>query len=218
MSKNNSIIITTSANCNSVNSFVLAQASYFYNPYSVVIKTKAYEICTILFYDETGVKARTQSGWFGSNNDIDRITFFTKNPISHKTKLVFNTASPFVIKTSCDYKNNYDLYIPVSDLPKFEISYKKSNIGIEKYTDIGLPDPTHNYIKEIVKYFMSGYDAKDELVKAIKALDDYDIARKTDEEFNSAISNIQSLRQKMLDAYEKEKNYSVEDYLKNHKE
>ena len=126
----------------------------------------------------------------------------------------FESGSPFIIKSDCDFKTSYDCYIPISDLPKFEISYTKNFMGIEKYTDIGLPDPKENYIRELVKYFNEGINTKTELEDAIKNLDTYDIEKKSDEEFNSAIQNIINLRQQMKDAYEFEKNYTVEDWKK----
>lgn len=214
MNEFNNITISTPANVNSENSFALTQANSFYNPYAIVIKMKAYEINSILFYDKNGVKAKTQSGWFGSNNNIRQIIFNAKKPISRKNKLSFESGSPFIIKSDCDFKTNYDCYIPISDLPKFEVSYTKSFMGIEKYTDIGLPDPKENYIRELVKYFNEGINAKTELEDAIKNLDTYDIGKKSDEEFNSAIQNIINLRQQMKDAYEFEKNYTVEDWKK----
>lgn len=214
MNNFDTITISNPSNVDSAHSLVLAQGSRFYNPYGVVIKTKTYELDNILFYDKDGVKTQTNSGWFGINNNIRQIIFKIKKSASRKNKIDFNTASPFVIKSSTNYSIRYDLYIPISDLPKFEVSYTKNFMGIEKYTDIGLPNPKENYIRELVKYFNEGINTKTELEDAIKNLDTYDIEKKSDEEFNSAIQNIINLRQQMKDAYEFEKNYTVEDWKK----
>lgn len=212
MTNIDSFTISTPSNLDSSNSFSLVQTNSYYNPYSIVIGMKAYVIHNILFFADNEVKASTGRGWFGSNNNIRIIIFKTKKDISRKTKMNLSTDSPFIIKSSCDFDTEYDLYIPVSDLPKFEISYKKTSIGIEKYTDIGLPNPSENYIRELVKFFKKGSNVKEELREAIKSLADYDIERKSDEEFNTNIQNIIKLHQKMRNAYEVDKNYSVEDY------
>lgn len=214
MSYIDSTVISNPSNIDSANFFTLAQTNRFYNPYSVVLGMKSYEVNSILFYDKDGVKAKTDSGWFGSNNCIRQITFKTKKPSSRKNKLSFDTGSPFVIKADCDFKINYDLYIPISDLPKFEVSYKKSYLFIERYADIGLPNSNENYVRTIMKYLNNGSNAEEELRTAIKSLDDYDIAKKSDEEFNSSIQKIIELRQKMKEAYESDKNYTVDDWKK----
>lgn len=210
--------ISAAKNLDSGNSFALTQSSCFYNPYSIVIGMKAYEIDNILFYDKSGVRAKTGKGWFGSGNSIRQIIFSTSKPISRKLKIDFTINAPFIIKSDCLYETRYDCYIPISDLPKFEVSYKKTCLGIEKYTDIGLPNPEVNYIREIVKHLMTGQNAETELREAIKALNNYSIDIKSDEEFSAAIQNIMNLRQKMKDAYETDKNYTVEDWLKENNE
>ena len=214
MSYIDSTVISNPSNIDSANFFTLAQTNRFYNPYGIVIGMKSYELDDILFYDKTGVKAQTGSGWFGNNNNIRQIVFKTKKIISRKNKIDFNVASPFIIKSSNNYNTRYDLYIPISDLPKFEISYKKSYLFIKRYADIGLPNSNENYVRTIMKYLNNGSNAEEELRTAIKSLDDYDIAKKSDEEFNSSIQKIIELRQKMKEAYESDKNYTVDDWKK----
>ena len=212
MKKIDTAIISTPSNVNSVNSFDLAQASMFYNPYSVVINNKSYLIDNILFYNENGVQAKTGRGWFGENNHIRKITFKTTSPISRKLKVNFNINAPFIIPSDCNYEKRYDCYIPISDLPKFEVSYTKNYLFIEKYVDIGLPNPEENYVRMVLKYFDGGMKAREELREASKALDAYDIEKKSDKEFNDIIQNIVNLHEKMKLAYKAEENYTVEDY------
>ena len=211
---NSNVIITNEVNKNSENEFTLAQSSRFYNPYGIVIKTKSFTINDIFFYDDNGVSLHTGRGWFGSNNEIHSITFKTKKPISRKMKIDFSTKAPFIVKSDCSFETKYDLYIYIPDLPKFEISYHKTILGIIKSADFGLPDAKYNYAEQYVKYFRNVYNADEELREAIHHFDVYDLKNQTDEGFNSTIENIIKARKKLVEAIEYEKNYTVEDYLK----
>ena len=80
--------------------------------------------------------------------------------------------------------------------------------------DFGLSDAKHNYAEQYVKYFRESYNADEELCVAIHKFDVYGLKNQTDEEFNFTIENIIKARKKLMEAIEYEKNYTVEDYLK----
>lgn len=208
------VVITNEVNKNSENKFTLAQSSRFYNPYGIVIKTKSFTINDIFFYDDNGVSLHTGRGWFGSSNEIHSITFKTKKPVTRKMKIDFSTKAPFIVKSDNSIDVNYNLYFYIPDLPKFDVSYLKTTLGIIKSVDFGLSDAKHNYAEQYVKYFLESYNADEELRVAIHKFDVYGLKNQTDEEFNFTIENIIKARKKLVEAIEYEKNYTVEDYLK----
>ena len=55
----------------------LYKTAKWYNPFSINVNNKSYELCDIVFFDKDGVICRTDRGWFTSgistNNDFDRL-------------------------------------------------------------------------------------------------------------------------------------------------
>lgn len=209
-------IITNEANQNSKNSFTLNQYSPYYNPYGIVIKGKSFKLNDIFFYDDNGISLHTGNGWLGNRNEFPSITFKTKKAISRKIKIDFSIKAPFIIKSDDSFDVNYDLYIYIPDLPKFEISYHKTTLGIIKSADFGLlnTNARHNFVEQHAKFFNKISNAEENLREAINKIDIYNLRGTTDEKFNSDIENIINLRKKLIEAIEFEKNYTVEDYLK----
>ena len=205
-------VISNLENLGSKHTIELIKTSCW-NPYSIVVNNKAYSLGDIRFFDETGIQISCGRGWFGNNNELERVTFNLSSPVVRKTKESFIKKVPFILKKQ-DYNDEYALYIPVEELPKFEVSYKKECNMIMKYVDIGLPNPSINYIKQCVKYLSKSLDSKEKLRETIKALDVYNIEQKTEEDFESDIKNIVHLYKEMKAAYSFVKSYSVEDYLK----
>ena len=68
-------------------------------------------------------------------------------------KIDLSIKAPFIIKSEDCIDIECDLYIYIPDLPKFEISYHKTILGIIKSADFGLLDAKHNYAEQYVKYF-----------------------------------------------------------------
>lgn len=97
----------------------LYKTAKWYNPFSINVNNKSYELCDIVFFDKDGIICRTNRGWFTSgistNNDFDRLEI--PGNVKKKTKVDFNEKQAFVVRAErpCGLAD-YVLYIPSSSV------------------------------------------------------------------------------------------------------
>ena len=95
----------------------LYRTATFYNPFSIDVNGRSYELCDIVFFDKDGVICRTDRGWFTSgistNNKFDRLEI--PGDVKKKIKVDFNEKQAFVVRAerSCGLADHV-LYIPSS--------------------------------------------------------------------------------------------------------
>ena len=97
----------------------LYKTAKWYNPFSIDVNNKSYELCDIVFFDKDGVICRTDRGWFTSgistNNNFDRLEI--PGNVKKKTKVDFNEKQAFVVRAErpCGLADHV-LYIPSSSV------------------------------------------------------------------------------------------------------
>lgn len=97
----------------------LYKTAKWYNPFSIDVNNKSYELCDIIFFDKNGVICRTNRGWFTSgistNNNFDRLEI--PGNVKKKTKVDFNEKQAFVVRAErpCGLADHV-LYIPSSSV------------------------------------------------------------------------------------------------------
>lgn len=96
----------------------LYRTATFYNPFSIDVNGKAYELGDIIFFDKDGEICRTDRGWFTSgistNNNFDRLEI--PGNVKKKTKVDFNEKQAFVVRVERHGLPTYALYIPSSSV------------------------------------------------------------------------------------------------------
>ena len=96
----------------------LYKTAKWYNPFSIDVNNKSYELCDIVFFDKNGVICRTDRGWFTSgistNNNFDRLEI--PGNVKKKIKVDFNEKQAFVVRTERYSMPTYALYIPSSSV------------------------------------------------------------------------------------------------------
>lgn len=94
----------------------LYRTAKWYNPFSVDVNNKSYELCDIAFFDKDGVICRTNRGWFESgitsNNKFDYLEI--PGDVKKKIKVDFNEKQAFVVRVERHGLPTYALYIPSS--------------------------------------------------------------------------------------------------------
>ena len=97
----------------------LYRTAKWYNPFSIDVNNKSYELCDIVFFDKDGVICRTNRGWFESgistNNKFDRLEI--PGDVKKKIKVDFNEKQAFVVRAErpCGLADHV-LYIPSSSV------------------------------------------------------------------------------------------------------
>lgn len=97
----------------------LYRTAKFYNPFSIDVNGRSYELCDIVFFDKDGVICRTNCGWFTSgistNNKFDRLEI--PGDVKKKIKVDFNEKQAFVVRAErpCGLADHV-LYIPSSSV------------------------------------------------------------------------------------------------------
>jgi hypothetical protein len=97
----------------------LYRTATFYNPFSIDVNGKSYELADIVFFDKDGVICRTNCGWFMSgittNNDFNILEI--PGDVKKKIKVDFNEKQAFVVRAEDHYGfANHVLYIPSSSV------------------------------------------------------------------------------------------------------
>lgn len=94
----------------------LYRTAKWYNPFSIDVNDKSYELGDIVFFDKDGIICRTDRGWFMSgstiNNNYDSLEI--PGNVKKKTKVDFNEKQAFVVRTEKYGMSIYALYIPSS--------------------------------------------------------------------------------------------------------
>ena len=97
----------------------LYRTAKWYNPFSIDVNNKSYELCDIVFFDKDGVICRTNRGWFTSgistNNKFDSLEI--PGNVKKKIKVDFNEKQAFVVRAEgpCGLAD-HALYIPSSSV------------------------------------------------------------------------------------------------------
>lgn len=97
----------------------LYRTATFYNPFSIDVNGRSYELCDIVFFDKDGVICRTNRGWFESgitsNNNFDKLEI--PGDVKKKIKVDFNGKQAFVVRAErpCGLADHV-LYIPSSSV------------------------------------------------------------------------------------------------------
>lgn len=97
----------------------LYRTATFYNPFSIDVNGKSYELADIVFFDKNGEICRTNQGWFMSgvttNNDFNILEI--PGDVKKKIKVDFNEKQAFVVRAEgrCGLADHV-LYIPSSSV------------------------------------------------------------------------------------------------------
>ena len=96
----------------------LYRTAKWYNPFSIDVNNKSYELGDIVFFDKSGEICRTGHGWFTSgistNNNFDKLEI--PGDVKKKTKIDFNEKQAFVVYIEQHSSSSYSLYIPSSSV------------------------------------------------------------------------------------------------------
>lgn len=97
----------------------LYRTATFYNPFSIDVNGKSYELADIVFFDKDGVICRTNRGWFMSgittNNDFNILEI--PGDVKKKIKVDFNEKQAFVVRAEGHSGfADHVLYIPSSSV------------------------------------------------------------------------------------------------------
>lgn len=94
----------------------LYRTAKWYNPFSIDVNGKSYELGDIVFFDKDGEICRTDRGWFAvgftTNNNYDSLEI--PGDVKKKTKVDFNEKQAFVVRMEKYSMPIYALYIPSS--------------------------------------------------------------------------------------------------------
>ena len=94
----------------------LYRTAKYYNPFSIDVNGKSYELGDIVFFDKGGVICRTNLGWFPSetttNNDFGVLEI--PGNVKRKTKVDFSEKQAFIVPAERHGCDEYALYIPSS--------------------------------------------------------------------------------------------------------
>lgn len=85
----------------------------YYNPYFVDMGDKEFCLDGICVFDENGIIAKNNNGWFGSNNNVPEREFDCE--CVRKMKVDFKCKTAFIVKTNSNTwasEPRYTLYIP----------------------------------------------------------------------------------------------------------
>lgn len=201
------------------NNIELNKTASFYNPYTLTLPNgKGYLLNRLFFFDPNTqeVIIKNQSSWFGNNNEIWYLRFWTDKSLVKKIKIDLSVKHPFYIKDDCLYESRYNLYIPTTDLPYIQYSYYKApKLGIMRNTDIGQPNPEHNYLHELVHYFDKSTLAQIAFENKLQKIKEtYNIISYPDEQWKNIIHELTELKHTYSAAKKEEDDYTVQDYLK----
>lgn len=196
----------------------LYKTAKWYNPFSIDVNNKSYELCDIVFFDKNGVICRTDRGWFTSgistNNDFDRLEI--PGNVKKKIKVDFNEKQAFVVRTErpCGLADHV-LYIP------------SSFVGLSAPTAVRSTMADHHWeitwktnidgVSITKWHFVDGQSQ--EIVKQINQIGE-DIARlwsNTEKELPKLIEQLQQKKDELDKATERELAITADDVLGNYR-
>lgn len=107
-------------------------------------------LCNILFYDENGVIAQTNSGYFDNDEELE-----FNGGVIRKLKIDFSTKQNFVVRdkdSNSVWENHYKLYIYIGNVDFKYMGVRKQFDSVYKiYTVNGIEVKKHiKYLKEKV--------------------------------------------------------------------
>lgn len=93
----------------------LYKTAKWYNPFTIDVNGKSYELSDIVFFDKDGIICHTDRGWFADssiNNPFNSLEI--PGDVKKKTKVDFNEKQAFVVRVEKYGMSTYALYIPSS--------------------------------------------------------------------------------------------------------
>lgn len=184
----------------------LYQTCSCWNPYSIDVKNKSYELDSIVAFNEHGEIVRTTGGWFGNNNHVPEMEI--PGDCVRKVKVDYKCKSAFIIKDSSNtaFKNRYTLYIPekmigLSD-PAFKKAYSGDAVCVSFSTSIpGAYFERYIWIDQTVKAIE--HEIRDTGKKISNLYGNFD-------ELSSLLGRLQSLERERINAERRMENVSLE--------
>ena len=190
----------------------LIKTTLFWNPLTVYINDKIYELDNIIFYSKDGSMMPVGKGWFGQNS-YD-VVIATSKPCKRKVKVDFNKNETFVIKSANIYNKRYNLYIPINDV-MITTTYIKDNIGIKaNHKFVDLNDHECIWSEYVKTFYTMKYDITEKFVAESKKLEKLSCGNIPQNEFDTIIQNLKQLYDKYQKVLHDIENYTVEDYFK----
>ena len=196
----------------------LYKTAKWYNPFSIDVNNKSYELCDIIFFDKDGIICRTDRGWFTSgistNNNFDRLEI--PGDVKKKIKVDFNEKQAFVVRAErpCGLADHV-LYIP------------SSSVGLSAPTAVRSTMADHHWeitwktnidgVSITKWHFIDGQSQ--EIVKQINQIGE-DIARlwgDTTKTLPKFIKQLQQKKDELDKATERELAITADDVLKNYR-
>lgn len=196
----------------------LYKTAKWYNPFSIDVNNKSYELCDIVFFDKNGVICRTDRGWFTSgistNNNFDRLEI--PGNVKKKIKVDFNEKQAFVVRAErpCGLAD-HALYIP------------SSSVGLSAPTAVRSTMADHHWeitwktnidgVSITKWHFVDGQSR--EIVKQINQIGE-DIARlwgDTTKALPKLIEQLQQKKDELDKATERELAITADDVLENYR-
>ena len=196
----------------------LYKTAKWYNPFSIDVNNKSYELCDIVFFDKDGVICRTNRGWFTSgistNNDFDRLEI--PGDVKKKIKVDFNEKQAFIVRAErpCGLADHV-LYIPSSSVGLSAPTAVRSTIA-DHHWEITWKTSIDGV--SITKWhFIDGQSQ--EIVRQINQIGE-DIARlwgDTTKALPKLIKQLQQKKEELDKATERALAITVDDVLKNYR-
>lgn len=93
----------------------LYKTAKWYNPFTIDVNDKSYELGDIIFFDKDGEICHTDRGWFANssiNNPFNSLEI--PGDVKKKTKVDFNEKQAFVVRAERYGMSTYTLYVPSS--------------------------------------------------------------------------------------------------------
>ena len=196
----------------------LYRTAKWYNPFSIDVNNKSYELCDIVFFDKDGVICRTNRGWFESgistNNKFDILEI--PGDVKKKIKVDFNEKQAFVVRAErpCGLADHV-LYIP------------SSSVGLSAPTAVRSTMADHHWeitwktnidgVSITKWHFVDGQSR--EIVKQINQIGE-DIARlwgDTTKALPKLIEQLQQKKDELDKATERELAITADDVLRNYR-
>lgn len=196
----------------------LYKTAKWYNPFSIDVNDKSYELGDIIFFDKDGEICRTDRGWFTSgmstNNNFDRLEI--PGNVKKKIKVDFNEKQAFVVRAERPYGlADHVLYIP------------SSSVGLSAPTAVRSTMADHHWEitwktnidgVSITKWHSVDGQSR-EIVRQINQIGE-DISRlwsNTEKELPKFIEQLQQKKNELDEATERALAITADDVLKNYR-
>jgi hypothetical protein len=178
-----------------VGSDIMFKTGTWFNPFSVMVNCKQYELKPINFYNQDGIVYKVNSGWFGNNNEWGNIEL--SDNIVYRKKEKFD-GKPFILPRKKEWRNDglqAEIYLPMAYLESIgyeetieektaradhykyyyiETPYFKQHIKTEHNEDEAIAQKLFNDLKMEMMMAIDKAQTREELSKAYKSFQ-YDV-------------------------------------------